>query len=77
MNQGTAESAETLPSYVAELERRREPVLVIAHQAVLRVLYAYFMNRRPEECPFLEIPLHTVIELRPRPYGCDEQRIPL
>jgi 6-phosphofructo-2-kinase/fructose-2,6-biphosphatase 2 len=50
-------------------------VLVIAHQAVLRALYAYFADVEAEQIPYLEIPLHTVIELVPRAYGCAEQRV--
>lgn len=53
-----------------ELERTRQPILVVAHQAVLRALYAYFMNKPPEEVPFLSIPLHQVIEIIPKAYGC-------
>lgn len=64
-----------LEPVIIELERHREPVLVVAHQAVLRALYAYFMDKRPEECPRLDVPLHTVIELVPKAYGCDENRI--
>jgi broad specificity phosphatase PhoE/predicted kinase len=59
------------------LERQRTPVLVIAHQAVLRVLYAYFMDIPPRECSRLPIPLHTLIRLTPTAYGCEEQRFPL
>jgi broad specificity phosphatase PhoE/predicted kinase len=66
-----------LEPVIIEIEREQEPVLVIAHQAVLRALYAYFMDRSPEECPRLDIPLHTVIELTPKAYGCQERRIPL
>jgi len=57
-----------------ELERRTDPTLVIAHQAVLRALVAYFTAQPRERCPRLEIPLHTVIELTPKAYGCLEQR---
>jgi broad specificity phosphatase PhoE len=63
-----------LDPVVIELERQRRPVLVVAHQAVLRALYAYVMNLRPEECTRLAMPLHTVIELTPNAYGCDERR---
>ena len=66
-----------LDSVIVELERQRNPVLVVAHQAVLRALYAYFTEVSPEDCPFLPIPLHAVIELRPHAYGCEERRIPL
>jgi len=63
-----------LEPVIIELERQRVSVIVIAHQAVLRALYAYFADREPDECPFLEMPLHTVIELEPKAYGCAERR---
>ena len=64
-----------LEPVIFELERERAPVLVIGHQAVLRALYAYMMDSPPHECPFVSIPLHTVLELEPTAYGCDERRI--
>lgn len=66
-----------LEPVIIELERQQTPVLVIAHQAVVRALYAYFMDYPPEQCPFLRIPLHSVIELTPRAYGCEEQVVRL
>lgn len=66
-----------LDPVIIELERTRKPVLVIAHNAVLRALYAYFQGVPREHCPHLPIPLHTVIELRPHAYGCHETRVPL
>ncbi len=66
-----------LDPLIIQLERQRAPVLFIGHQAVLRALYAYMMDRPPSECPRLEIPLHTVIQLTPTAYGCDEQRFAL
>jgi broad specificity phosphatase PhoE len=66
-----------LEPVIFELERERAPVLIIGHQAVLRALYAYMMDRPPQECPFVSIPLHTVLELEPTAYGCDERRIEL
>jgi len=62
---------------VVEIERQRAPVVVVAHNAVIRVLYGYFTGRLPEEVPRLEIPLHTVIRLVPKAYGADEQRFEL
>jgi broad specificity phosphatase PhoE len=47
---------------------------VIAHQAVIRALYAYFTDVPAEECPRVPVPLHGVIELTPRAYGCEERR---
>lgn len=66
-----------LEPVIVEIERERSPILVIAHQAVLRALYAYLMDKPPRECPFLAMPLHTVIELTPTTYGCDETRFEL
>ena len=66
-----------LEPVIIELERQRTSVLVVAHQAVLRALYAYFCDRDRVECPHLEMPLHTVIQLQPKAYGSDEVRIQL
>jgi hypothetical protein len=30
------------------------------------------MGKRPEDCPELPMPLHTVIQLTPLPYGSEE-----
>mmetsp|Transcript_18532 Transcript_18532/g.51534 ORF Transcript_18532/g.51534 Transcript_18532/m.51534 type:complete len:142 (-) Transcript_18532:281-706(-) len=57
-----------------ELERVREPVLIIAHQGILRILYAYFMGLDRKEAPYVSIPLNNVIELAPHAYGCHEKR---
>lgn len=66
-----------LEPVIVELERERSPVVIVAHQAVLRALYAYLMDKPPRDCPFLPMPLHTVLKLSPTTYGCDEERIPL
>lgn len=63
-----------LEPVIVELERERSPVLIVAHQAVLRALYAYLMDRPPRECPQMAVPLHTVIELVPTTYACAETR---
>lgn len=63
-----------LEPVIVELERRREPVVVVAHQAVIRCLYAYFTDQSLEACPRLEVPLHTIIELVPKAYGAVETR---
>lgn len=66
-----------LDRVIVELERYRTPVLVIGHQAVIRALYAYFREVPLERCPYVDVPLHTVIELDPHAYGCNEVRRPL
>lgn len=57
-----------------EMERTREPILIVAHQGILRILYAYFMGLDRKEAPYVSIPLNNVIELNPHAYGCDEKR---
>lgn len=57
-----------------EMERTREPVLIIGHQGILRILYAYFMGLDRTEAPYVSIPLNNVIELTPHAYGCHEKR---
>lgn len=65
-----------LEPVILELERQ-ENILVVCHQAVLRCLYAYFHNLGQDELPYIKIPLHTVIKLTPKAYGCDEERYTL
>lgn len=66
-----------LDPVIVELERQRSPVVIISHQAVLRALVAYLTDIPMEQCPTLPVPLHTVIEIVPKAYGCVERRIPL
>ena len=66
-----------LDPMIIQLERQRAPVLLIGHQAILRAIYSYLMDKPPTECPRLDIPLHTVIELTPTAYGCKEERFEL
>ncbi|CAD6915166.1 unnamed protein product [Tilletia controversa] len=65
-----------LEPVIMELERQ-ENILIIGHQAILRALYAYFHSLSQEELPYIKIPLHTVIQLTPKAYGCDEKRFRL
>lgn len=62
-----------LEPVIMELERQ-ENILIIGHQAILRCLYAYFHNLPQADLPYIKIPLHTVIKLTPKAYGCDEER---
>lgn len=66
-----------LEPVIVEVERHRDSVVVIAHQAILRALYGYFVGKPQEECPYLSIPLHTVIELTPTEAGYQEKRVAL
>ncbi|KAI4157842.1 MAG: hypothetical protein LQ342_007956 [Letrouitia transgressa] len=62
-----------LEPIIMELERS-ENIIIVTHQAVLRCIYAYYMNVPSEKSPWMEVPLHTVIKLTPKAYGTDEQR---
>ena len=66
-----------LEPVIFEIEREKAPILIIGHQAVLRALYAYMMDMPPQECPFVSIPLHALIELEPTAYGCNARSIDL
>ncbi|KAL4655811.1 6-phosphofructo-2-kinase/fructose-2,6-bisphosphatase 4-like [Arapaima gigas] len=63
-----------LEPVIMELERQ-ENVLVICHQAVMRCLLAYFLDKSAEELPYLKCPLHTVLKLTPVAYGCRVESI--
>ena len=60
-----------LDPLILELERQQNPVLVVAHNAVIRVLFGYLADNEREEVPHIDVPLHTVIGLTPRAYGCE------
>lgn len=60
---------------IQEVERTQDPILIVGHQGILRIIYAYFMDMPREKAPFVKIPLNTVIKLIPEAYGCQEERI--
>jgi 6-phosphofructo-2-kinase / fructose-2,6-biphosphatase 2 len=64
-----------LEPIIMELERG-ENIMIVTHQAVLRCIYAYYMNIPQERSPWMDIPLHTVIRLTPKAYGTQEDRFP-
>uniref|UniRef100_A0A4W4FA05 6-phosphofructo-2-kinase domain-containing protein n=1 Tax=Electrophorus electricus TaxID=8005 RepID=A0A4W4FA05_ELEEL len=63
-----------LEPVIMELERQ-ENILVICHQAVMRCLLAYFLDKSADELPYLKCPLHTVLKLTPVAYGCKVESI--
>ncbi|KAG2451906.1 hypothetical protein HYH02_003681 [Chlamydomonas schloesseri] len=67
-----------LEPVVIEMEREKECIVVVGHQAVLRAVLGYFMAKPLASIPTLDIPLHTLMELRPRPDGTmDYEFIPM
>ncbi|KAJ3196047.1 Fructose-2,6-bisphosphatase [Irineochytrium annulatum] len=75
-----ADLVRRLEPVTLELERHHEKdhsILIIGHQAVLRAIYAYFLNYSHDELPYINIPLHTVVKLTFKAYGCIEERFKL
>lgn len=54
--------------FIYDIENNTEPILIVAHQAIIRVIYSYLMNIDNIEMTGLEIPLHTIMELEPFSY---------
>ncbi|XP_063704058.1 6-phosphofructo-2-kinase/fructose-2,6-bisphosphatase [Culicoides brevitarsis] len=65
-----------LEPVMMELERQGN-VLVVSHQAVLRCVLAYFLDKSADDLPYLKVPLHTIIKLTPVAYGCKVEHITL
>ncbi|KAI8364231.1 6-phosphofructo-2-kinase-domain-containing protein [Blakeslea trispora] len=64
-----------LESVIMELEREKNDVLIIAHETVLRCLYAYLFDRPAREIPTISIPRSCLLEITPSAYGCKESRM--
>nr|CAD7264783.1 unnamed protein product [Timema shepardi] len=58
-----------LEPVLLELEHE-EHVLVVSHQAILRCVLGYFLNKKPEELPYINVPLHTIIKMTTEGYSC-------
>jgi broad specificity phosphatase PhoE len=63
-----------LEPIIIEMERHQEPLVIIAHQGILRIIYAFYMGLSRSEAPYVSIPLNTVVQLIPRAYDCLESR---
>ncbi|KAK6321504.1 hypothetical protein J4Q44_G00084800 [Coregonus suidteri] len=69
INASYQDLVQRLEPVIMELERQGN-VLVICHQAVMRCLLAYFLDKSADDLPYLKCPLHTVLKLTPVAYGC-------
>lgn len=65
-----------LEPVIMELERV-ENVLIVSHQAIIRVILAYFLDKKSEDMPYIQVPLHTLIKLTPKAYECGFEVFPL
>jgi broad specificity phosphatase PhoE len=63
-----------LEPIIIEMERHQENLLIVAHQGILRIIYAFYMGLSRPEAPYVSIPLNCVVELVPAAYDCMEQR---
>lgn len=54
---------------ITELERIEESALIVTHRVVARALLGYFMNLDINIISNLDVPLHCVYCLEPKPYG--------
>jgi len=60
-----------LEPVILEIERQQEPLIIVAHRAIIRCIYGFFMGIDPEAVPKVDVPLHTLFKLTPRPYDCE------
>lgn len=64
-----------LEPVILELEREQNDLLIVAHESVLRVLYAYLMHCSTREIPTLKFPRDEIIEIIPAAYQNEAKRI--
>ncbi|KAF7541361.1 hypothetical protein G7Z17_g11967 [Cylindrodendrum hubeiense] len=64
-----------LEPIILELEREQSDLLIIAHESVLRVLYAYLMHCSTMDIPLLKFPRDEIIEIIPAAYQNEAKRI--
>ncbi|KAI0877004.1 6-phosphofructo-2-kinase-domain-containing protein [Hypoxylon argillaceum] len=64
-----------LEPIILELEREQNDLLIIAHESVLRVLYAYLMHCSTMDIPKLTFPRNEIIEIIPAAYQNEARRI--
>lgn len=64
-----------LEPIILELEREQNDLLIIAHESVLRVLYAYLMHCQATDIPTLKFPREEIIEIIPAAYQNEAKRI--
>jgi len=58
-----------------EMEREVTDLVIIAHQSILRVLCAYFMENSAEQIPFMSFPRNEIVEVIPGAYKSQIKRI--
>jgi 6-phosphofructo-2-kinase/fructose-2,6-biphosphatase 4 len=75
VHQSYHDLAVRLEPIILELEREQNDLLIIAHESVLRVLYAYLMHCSTMDIPSLKFPRDEIIEIIPAAYQNESKRI--
>lgn len=60
-----------MQSMIIELERMSQSCLIITHRVVMRILLGYLLDWSRIDMPHMDVPIHTVFEIRPKPYGSE------
>jgi broad specificity phosphatase PhoE len=55
------------------MERHREPLLIVGHQGILRIIYAFYMGLTRAEAPYVSVPLNCVVKLTALAVTCKEE----
>jgi len=64
-----------LEKVIMELEHERKYVMIIAHESVLKCIYAYYFGTPQQEIPTLCLSPSQIIEITPSAYGCLQRSI--
>jgi len=63
-----------LDPFILQVERHNSPLMIVADETVIRILYCYFIrNKEVVTSPYIEIPRYTVIELASTQAGWTER----
>ncbi|KAJ1919794.1 Fructose-2,6-bisphosphatase [Tieghemiomyces parasiticus] len=69
-----ADVIQRLHPLIVELERTTHSALIVTHNAMTRTLLAYMLDIPTTEMTRMEVPLHTVYCLEPKPFGNECRR---
>ena len=68
---------ERLRYFVLQLGSYKKPILIVAHNAILKVLLGYFQEINHEKIPHIDVKLHEVIKLTPNSKNYNIEKIKL
>ena len=63
--------------FIYNIEHSDKIVIIVSHQAILRVIYGYLMGINIQEIPHIDMPLNTLIECSPNTYNFTKTYIKL